>query len=158
MGRSQATLQTFRSVNLSNVSSGEWLVGLRQVPCRTGLSASEVLESLAPDDVPGRVDVVRCAVGDLCAEDRVSLRDLYECAAGRGLQLCPAALAPRLRLDYLDQPRGEWLYVAMRQMPDRDGSPSIFSLDCDTYGCWLRAFTALPSTRFHPRDVFVFVR
>jgi hypothetical protein len=49
------------------------------------------------------------------------LRDLYRRALQLGLELCPAEGAPQLRLEYLNQPVGEFLHVAMRPIATYGG-------------------------------------
>jgi hypothetical protein len=49
------------------------------------------------------------------------LRDLYRRALQLGLELCPAEAAPHLRLEYLNQPVGEFLHVAMRPIATYGG-------------------------------------
>lgn len=158
MGQLHEPQDIFRRVDLSSSSSLAWLGALRQSPWRTGTSAGDLLESLVFDEAPTPVELVRRSVAELRFGDCASLQDIYERAVRGGLKLCPALVGPRLRLDYVDQPKGDWLFMAMRQLPDGDGSPSIFSLDSDVHGRWLRAFTAQPTTRFHPADIFVFAR
>jgi hypothetical protein len=50
---------------------------------------------------------------ELGARVEVSLRDIYARALSLGFELCPAEVGPALRLQYLDQPTGEFLHIAM---------------------------------------------
>ena len=51
---------------------------------------------------------------ELGAHVEVSLRDIYPRAVSLGFELCPAEVGPVLRLQYLDQPIGEFLHIAMK--------------------------------------------
>jgi hypothetical protein len=51
---------------------------------------------------------------ELGARVQVSLQDIYVRAISLGFELCPAEVGPALRLDYLDQPLGEFLHIAMK--------------------------------------------
>ena len=52
--------------------------------------------------------------------------------------LCEAQDGPTLRIDYADQPKGEWIRCAMETIPDSDGRPGVFGLEHDDDGVWLR--------------------
>lgn len=68
-----------------------------------------------------------------------------------GLSICPPEVGPQLRIQYLDQPRGEWVYIAMDPITDLLGFPDIFALEHDkTSGnLWLKGADArLAKTRF----------
>lgn len=53
---------------------------------------------------------------ELGASVEVSLRDIYARAVSLGFELCPAEVGPALRLQYLDQPLGEFLQIAMNPL------------------------------------------
>jgi len=96
------------------------------------------------------------SVADLGFDECPCLHAIYSRAREWGYRLCPAAAGPGLRLQLLDQPEGDWLYIAMAPLPDREGVPAIFELDRDFDGPRLRAFIAECHKRFHPHDRFVF--
>jgi hypothetical protein len=64
------------------------------------------------------LDLVVVSVAELgFAEDGASISAIYERAHSLGLELCPPHLGLALRLKYLNQPRGEFLHIAMRPAP-----------------------------------------
>lgn len=73
-----------------------------------------------------------------------------------GLELCPAEVGPHLRLEYIDQPSGERLYVAMKPIAASDGEPRIFVIAHDAAGLSLDAARARPDDRWTPNDKFLF--
>ena len=57
----------------------------------------------------------------LGASAEVSLRDIYARAVSLGFELSPAEVGPVLRLQYLDQPHGEFLEIAMNPVAKYTG-------------------------------------
>jgi hypothetical protein len=53
---------------------------------------------------------------------------VYKRARQVGLELCPAEVAPKLRLDYRDQPLGDALNIAMEPVATHSGEPTILAL------------------------------
>ena len=73
-----------------------------------------------------------------------------------GLELCPAEVGPALRLAYGDQPRGEQLRIATKEVTNSAGHHDIFAVTnergvlCLTHGA--------DSIDFYTDEPFVFVR
>ena len=82
---------------------------------------------------------------------------ICERANARGLRLCPAEVGLALRLQYVDQPLGEWLVIAMEPITDEDGDSDLFSLDRGGDALWLLAAWRHPGSFWSPDDTFVFV-
>src|SRR5262245_4163276 len=83
--------------------------------CRIGDLADEIL--YGPDIIVNRMRTVDLVVLSVAAlgfgAEGASLADIYARAGELGLELCPVEVAPQLRLQYLDQPLGEFLHIAM---------------------------------------------
>ena len=95
-------------------------------PCPIALGdwADEILgrPSFPFSRKPTELDLVVVSVADLGFGDQgAPLRDIYARALASGLELCPAEVGPVLRLNYLDQPPGEFLHVAMRPVARYSG-------------------------------------
>jgi hypothetical protein len=105
-------------------------------PCPIGLGAWAD-EILGRPDFPftktrAELDLVLISVADLgFANDGVSLRDINARALAMGLELCPADVGPVLRPTYLNQPRGEFLHVAMKPVTLFSGELVDFTLGND---------------------------
>jgi hypothetical protein len=105
-------------------------------PCPIGLGDS-VDEAIGRPAFPFtktklELDLVVTSVADLgFPEDGASLLDIYDKAIALGLELCPPDLGPALRMSYLDQPRGEFLHVAMRPVTLYTGELVDFTLGND---------------------------
>lgn len=105
---------------------------------------------------PEQIKLVRLKVRDLGFKDGATTQEIYAKAEELGLELCPAEVGPNLRLQYTDQPLGEWFYIAMKQISGRDGLPSVFRLGRYGDGLWLDDSWALPADGWFPGPGFVF--
>ena len=72
------------------------------------------------------------------------------------LELCPAEVGPHLRLNYKNQPLGEWFRIAMKQISDPDSDQNVFFLVHDADGVWLSNYWTRPAYQWDPGDEFVF--
>lgn len=117
--------------------------------------AHDLLKS--PDFITSKTiegtDLVRLFVKDLGFPQGATTDQIYARAQEYGLELCPAEAGPHLRLSYTG---ADWMWIAMKQISDRDGDPSVFRLY--RYGATLRlgTYNAEPSYRWHENSQFVF--
>src|SRR5262245_64221603 len=74
------------------------------------------------------IDLVVVSAAELGIQTQTtSLAQLYTRAQSRGLILAPAEVGPQLRLQYLDQPLGEFLFIGMKPISTWTGEPVIRS-------------------------------
>lgn len=104
---------------------------LRRKRCRVGPTVAELL------DHPGftltksreRVQLVTLSAAELGFQEKTAtLAEIYGRAAKLGYELCPAETGPQLRLQYMTQPLGEFLHIAMHPLATRRGQPMIFAV------------------------------
>lgn len=86
------------------------------------------------------VDLVTLSVADLGFKSRAKYGDICTRALKLGLELCPAEVGPALRIAYKEQPRGEWLMVAMEAITDLDDDAVVFHVENDGHGLWLGGY------------------
>lgn len=103
------------------------------------------------------VDLVRVSVRDLGFERKTLYRAICVRAKKLGLELCPAEVGPQLRLQYLDQPKNEWLLVAMETIRWADGYQSIFSVGHTSGLRQLGTYLSGINQHLRPSQQFVFV-
>ncbi|MDO8504495.1 MAG: hypothetical protein Q7S36_01445 [Candidatus Liptonbacteria bacterium] len=83
--------------------------------------------------------------------------EIYKRIEELGLELCPPETGPRYRLQYTDQPMGEWFNIGMKQISVRGGRPNVFSMARFGGGLWLHnGGWAGPTDGWGPVLVFVF--
>jgi hypothetical protein len=95
---------------------------------------------------------------ELGASVEASLRDIYARAASLGFELCPAEVGPALRLNYLDQPLGEFLHIAMKPVARYSGESVNFTVGNGGAGLMLVGGSGYPDVKLPGATRFVFVR
>lgn len=105
---------------------------------------------------PQKLDTVRLKVQDLGLRGTSTTDQVYARAKELGFELCPAEVGPHMRLEDTTQPLGELYLIAMKQIADSIGGPSVFRLARDGDGLWLYDGWARPDRRWDPEYVFVF--
>lgn len=104
------------------------------------------------------LDLVNLSVADLGFKDGATRKDIIAKAIEQGMELCPAEVGPQIRLQYPDQPKGEWFVIAMEPITDSNGSLSVFDVAHDKGGRWLSAGDGDPANFWIAGSRFVFVR
>jgi len=102
-------LGTYRNANAMRAA-------LDAVRVRVGESADEILGRPAFRFGSTRtdIDLVILSVAELgLGAPSATLADIHARAMALGFELCPAEVGPQLRRQYLDQPLGEFLHIAM---------------------------------------------
>ena len=90
--------------------------------------------------------------------DSVPLREIYARSEKLGLNLAPAEVGPELRLQYFDQPVGEFLHVGMKPIATWSGDPVIFVVANGGAGLILIGQGARPDIQWPSNAAFLFVR
>jgi hypothetical protein len=129
--------------------------------CRVGDLAKEVLNQ--PEFTVSKsrteVNLAVVSVADLgFGEKGASRAEIYQQAAQLGLDLCPPEVALQLRLQYLDQPLGEFLHIAMEPVATAGGDFVGLSMGNGGAGLLLIGGDARPDLIVPPTVRFVFVR
>ncbi len=136
----------------------------------------------------GALDTERCAIGDLAREilarpafgvsskkmnvelfamsaaelgfktDVVTLAKVYARAQELGFGLAPAEIAPQLRLQYPDQPTGEFLIIGMEPIKTWKGAPVILNVANGGAGLILIGQDGGAGTEISVISRFLFVR
>jgi len=104
------------------------------------------------------VDLVKVTVAELGFKEGVRRDQIYERAKELGLDLCLPEVGPQLRMQYLDQPNGEWILIGMEPIRDAVGDLSVFSVDRYDSELWLRSGYDDPDSVWSAGIQWVFVR
>jgi hypothetical protein len=150
----QITLGTHKGINALRDA-------LDAANIRIGESADEILGRPAFRFSKARMvlDLVVLTAVDLGFErGSWPLRDLYWRAMQFGLELCPGEVGPQLRLEYLNQPVGEFLHIAMHPVATYHGDLVDLTVANGGAGLLLLGGDASPDIKLHSSVKFVFVR
>jgi len=113
--------------------------------------ADDILKKVTLSGAEEEIELVLLTVKDLGFKNGATLKEIFKRAFESGLGLCPAEVGLQLALQYLDQPLGEWIRVAMEPMADSEGHLYLFFVVRNGDGLWLfvcfgyPAFSGIPS-------------
>ena len=127
-----------RNPDLEN-NHGRWLERRQRHPRRIGDRPLSIWRLARSGKILGRpafpfikapveLDLVVLSVSELGFGDLASLHDIYARAVSLGFELCPAEVGPALRLNYFDQPLGEFLHIAMKPVAKYNGELVDFTI------------------------------
>jgi hypothetical protein len=129
-GKTTASIAIWRTVTLGTYKTIDAL--------RDALDAKRILVGDTADEILGRpafnlsrmrrdAPLVVLSVSEFGFEEEgASLGEIYTRARQLGFELCPAEVAPQLRLQYLNQPLGEFLHIAMAPIARYGGELTDF--------------------------------
>jgi hypothetical protein len=160
-GETIAGVPIWRTVTLGTYETVDALRGaLHAERIRVEDTADELLSRPAFNLSKTRRDarLVVLAVSELgFQEEGVSLADISARARQLGFELCPAEVGPQLRLQYLKQPLGEFLHIAMAPIARYGGEPTDFTVANGGGGLILIAGDAHPKFIMPSTMRFVFI-
>lgn len=134
---------------------------LNAVGCGIGDSAGEILArpAFSLSVTKRSVDLFAVSVTELGFQaDTVSLWNIYARAQQLGFGLATAEIAPQLRLQYFDQPVGEFLTVGMAPIQTWKGEPVILTVANGGAGLIVIGQDGNPDAQVPVTSRFLFVR
>jgi hypothetical protein len=160
--QSAAATEVWRSLWIGTFAS-KWALYQALDTANCGMGDSAQLIFIEPNfTVSGkatRMDLVSVQVAELGFTGAdAELKDIYARAQKLGFALAAAEVGPQLRLQYLDQPIGEFVSIGMEPMKTRGGESSIFTVGNGGAGLLLLGAEVSAEAKFDPSSRFVFVR
>lgn len=150
------TIKIGTFANFSALSSA-----LHAVGCGIGNSAGEILArpTFTLGAKTADVELYAVSAADLGFQtDSASLADIYARAKQLGFGLAAAEVGPQLRLQYFDQPIGEFLIIGMEPIRTWKGAPVILDVANGGAGLILIGQDGSADAQIPVRSRFVFVR
>lgn len=147
----------WKTITLGIKSPSEYRKALKANGYRIGDYADQILDKVKVSEPVIQLDLVVKTVAELGFKNGAARQQIYDQAIKIGLELCPAEVGPALRLQYPDQPYGEWLRIAMEPIADSVGDLEVFGVGRDGGGRWLLGFCGRPGFFWLAGDRWVFV-
>jgi len=147
------TLGTYKGVNAMRDA-------LDAARMRVGESADEILgrPAFPYSKTQNELDLVVVTAADLgFPTGSTPVAEIYRRAMQLGLELCPAEVGPQLRLQYANQPLGEFLHVAMQPIATWRGDLVDLTVGNGGAGLLLLGGDGNGDLKLHSRVKFVFV-
>ena len=130
--RSAADVPVWKKITTGTFSDALSLSNaLNAVGCGVGNLAEKILArpAFTVSVAKAEVELFAVSAAELGFEtDTASLADIYARAQQLGFGLASAEVAPQLRLQYFDQPVGEFLIIGMTPIKTWDGEPVILTV------------------------------
>ena len=103
------------------------------------------------------VELIRVKVSDLGIKSPTTLKTIYELLGKNDLKPLDPLIAINARFYYDEQPKGEWLRMAvpLDSMIDSDGIPHLPKLGQGLDLLFLETYWSYPGAVFHPHNDFV---
>ncbi|WFU22789.1 hypothetical protein QA649_32585 [Bradyrhizobium sp. CB1717] len=134
---------------------------LDAVGCGIGNSAGEILArpTFTLRRAKTNVELFAVSAAELGFQtDTASLADIYARAKQLGFGLAAAEVGPQLRLQYFNQPIGEFLIIGMEPIRTWKGAPVILNVANGGAGLILIGQDGSPDAQISVASRFVFVR
>ncbi|MDD4803666.1 MAG: hypothetical protein PHN69_00640 [Candidatus Pacebacteria bacterium] len=119
--------------------------------------AEEILQKVSFNKERKEYNLVSFSVKSLGFPNGATTKEIYDKAEEMGLELCPAEVGPLLRLNYLDQPNGEYLRVTMKTIEGSGGRVRLFTVDHGVGERSLNTDWDNPGNRWNAGNRFVFL-
>lgn len=159
---SAATALIWRKVNVGAFRKSSALIhALKAANCGIGDLANKSLmrHSMTFIGTKTESELVAASVADLGLHaETTSITQIYKRALRLGFQLVAAEMGPQLRLQYYDQPPGEFLNLAMEPIETSEGERVIFVVANGGAGLVLLGHDVNANPTFFRTSRFLFVR
>ncbi|MGY4403644.1 hypothetical protein [Bradyrhizobium sp. USDA 3315] len=160
--RSAADAAVWKKITLGTFASPLSLrEALDAVGCNVGGLAGEILArpTFTVSTTKGTIELFAVSPEELGFDtDTVRLAALYARARQLGFELATAEVAPQLRLQYFEQPMGEFLIIGMEPIKTWSGAPVILNVANGGAGLLLIGQDGLPDAEIPVTSRFVFLR
>jgi hypothetical protein len=148
----------WKTITIGNIARDNFIPTLKERGINISDWSADMMEQSAftVANQKEQIDLVNVSITELGFDEATRYDAICARAKKHGLELCPPEVGPQLRLQYLDQPLGEWLRVAIEAIRDSDGDLNVFSVEHDDGGLWLISDYGRPNSTWPPDRRFIF--
>lgn len=139
-------------------NAGTMKAAIENAGMYVSLRAEDIFKEVTFTQKKHRLNLVVVTVAELGFPDIATTAQIFEAAQKQRLALCPAEVGPQLRLQYKNQPRCEWNFIAMKPVVGPDGALELFDVAHNDDG-WLELSADLghDDSKWQSYHRFVFV-
>lgn len=153
------SLPTWKTIKLGTYKSvSEIREALKTKGFRTSEWGDVALGQIVLSPAETEIELVTATVEQLGFKDAAVYGTIMNRIQELGFSLCPPEVGPELRLQYPDQPEGEWLLIAMNPIAGSDGTHRVFNVVANDGSRWLLGGFGSTSRWWHRGARWVFVR
>lgn len=141
----------WKTIQIGGKSREQLLQELKAANCGVTSWAEDIMgkEAFTTLSEPESIDLARVEVRELGFTKNPTTAEIWARIRELGHDVCPAEVGPHLRLQFSDQPKGDYFWVAMEAIADSGGDPNIFFVDrLDDGRRWLHADYVRPGDRW----------
>ena len=156
-----AILPIWKTISLGTYANTSALYNaLDEAAIHIGVTAEEALHrtAFAVSTQRSEVELVILSVAELGFAEPAPRGAVYNRARNLGYELCPAEVAPQLRLQYLNQRLGESIDIAMQPIQTYEGEPIGLTLANGGADLILVGAPASHESLVRPATRLVFIR
>ena len=136
----------------------EYRKALKAANVEIGIYAGQILDKITVSPTVAEVDLSEpFTVANLGFTGTTRYDAIKKRIVALGGELCPNEAGPADRLQYSDQPLGEWYRIAMEGLPDANRDLVVFDIVRDSRGLYLFSGDGDPVTLYRPGSRFVCV-
>ena len=135
---------------------GDFRKAMKQSGFQISDWANSILDKVMGANKEEEVELVKITNAELGFPEGARVEDTYRRAKELSLKLCPQEVGLQLRLQYTDQPMGEWLLIGMEPIRASDGYPRVFYVVRNEPGTWLSAAYGYPEYFWYGNTTWLF--
>jgi hypothetical protein len=155
----KTSFNVWKTIKLGNYKNAdEFRKALKKDGFKIGDWANDILgkPAFTVAGAEEEIQLLNVSVADLGFKNGATYKDICAKAKELGLELCPNEVGPQLRLQYKDQPKGEYLRIAMEPITDSGGDLNIFRVEHDDDDLWLNGSRGYSDDFWDAHNRFVF--